>query len=377
VLLIGWGEGLEKAAAYLNEMGDGGRAASWYGHNVFGPFYDGQSFDLYYDTPRVEDLFRQDIDYVVTYVNQVQREMPDASVTSRLGPPIYTVVSNGVQLASVYRWPKPFAHTGEKAVAEGWQLMGWEVGAHDPTRGLIPITLFWDQEALPARGDPDRAITAWMKDASGEVWATAEGTVTGRESASPGWSGRPVVGQQLTFHPPLGLPPGQYRVEAAPLGGVSVSLGEVDVQALRMSDLAGNNLDETGVQFGDELALAGYEITSTGGETIIDLLWDVKQTPESAYKAFLHLVDETGAIVAQQDVCLGSPSMDAACSPMTGWAAGDVIRQRLRLPSGEKGQLYVGLYRPETGERLPLLAGGSIVPDGRFPLNGANAEGAP
>jgi hypothetical protein len=62
---------------------------------------------------------------------------------------------------------------------------------------------------------------------------------------------------------------------------------------------------------------------------------------------------------------------------MAGWAAGDVIRQRLHLPGHAEGQLYVGLYHPDTGERLPVSAGDRVVPDGRYPLPDLASESAP
>ena len=132
------------------------------------------------------------------------------------------------------------------------------------------------------------------------------------------------------------------------------------------------------MRFGDELALVGYEIAPASEETIVDLLWAAEKTPTRAYKTFLHLVDADGQIVAQQDSCLGGVAPDATCAPITGWNAGDVIRQRLRLPLTQgDGQFYVGLYHPETGERLPLSAGGQVAPDGRYRLPGLDAAGAP
>ncbi len=73
-LPVGWG-GLEAAAAYLNDLpGSGsGHVAAWYGQNVFGAFYRGTSFDLYYDTPLATDLYARDVDWIVTYINQEQR----------------------------------------------------------------------------------------------------------------------------------------------------------------------------------------------------------------------------------------------------------------------------------------------------------------
>jgi hypothetical protein len=380
VMLVGWGEGLEQAATFINDEragASGTRTSSWYGCNVFGPFLHDPAKDICFETPTTETLYREDIDYVITYVNQIQRGLLDPAVAARLGEPLFVVNHGGVEQAWIYAWPKPYAHTGERDLSDGWRLMGWEMEPYDPAHGQVDLTLFWDQATLSARTGPDHPITAWMKDASGEVWARTERALTGTENITPGWPGAPVAAQRLSLQIPPGLPPGQYRVEVAPLAGESASLGEVDVGALRMSDLTAKpdldtalNLVESEVRFGDELELVGYEARPSDDGNTIDLIWSVERTPKSAYKTFLHLVGETGKIVAQQDVCLGSPSADGVCSLMAGLTAGDVIRQRLHLPYSGEGRLYVGLYRPETGERLPLTVAGSTAPDGRFPLPG-------
>jgi hypothetical protein len=389
VMLVGWGEGLEQAATFINNARAGvseTRTSSWYGCNVFGPFLHGPAKDICFETPTTETLYREDIDYVITYVNQIQRDLLDPAVAARLGEPLFVARNGGhggVEQAWVYAWPKPYAHTGERDLSNGWRLMGWEVGSYDPVQGRIDLTLFWDQAALSARTEPDRPVTAWMKDASGEVWAEAESALTETETIASSWSGAPVVGQKFALQTPPGLAPGRYRVEVAPFAGESASVGAIEVQALTPSAAAAEqdlldtlNLTQSEIRFGDELALVGYETRPVGRETVVDLIWSVSRTPQSAYKTFVHLVSPSGEILAQQDVCLGSPSADGACAPMTGWSAGDIIRQRLHLPSSEAGQLYVGLYRPDTGERLPLSAGGQTVPDGRYLLTRPDAEDA-
>jgi 4-amino-4-deoxy-L-arabinose transferase-like glycosyltransferase len=385
VMLVGWGEGLEQAAAFINGQTESAatRVSSWYGCNVFAPFLVGAVKDICYESPTPEELYRGDVDFVVTYVNQIQRDLLDPGVAARLRDPLFVVRHGDVDQASVYAWPKPYAHTGDRTLSEGWRLMGWEVAPHDPTHGRIDLTLFWDQAALSAHTEPGRPVTAWLKDGAGEVWAETESALTGAERITPGWSGAAVVEQKLTLVAPPGLAPGPYRLEVAPFAGDSASVGEIQVQPLRLSVAASDpdlldtlNLTSLDIRFGDELALTGYQTRLADHETVIDLIWSVTQTPQVAYKTFVHLVGPSDEILAQQDVCLGSPSPDGACAPMTSWTAGDVIRQRIRLLAGTEGKLYVGLYRPETGARLSLTAQGVNPPDGRFPLPAAATKGA-
>ena len=219
----------------------------------------------------------------------------------------------------------------------------------------MELTLFWDQAALAGRDDPAQPVTAWVKDASGEVWAVVEAAVTGAEDTVTGWSG-PVSAQALTLRLPLGLRSGSYHSGSRSLRRPKRQPGRNHGRRRRASVTsrqtptrpAHSILIESDVRFGDELTLVGYEVEPAGEEVVVDLLWAVERTPTIPYKIFLHLVDTADQILAQQDSCLGGVAPDATCATMDGWSAGDVIRQRLHLPLAQgEGPFYVGLYHPE------------------------------
>ena len=194
VMLVGWGEGLEEAAAYLDQQPDASsrRVAAWYGSNVFGPFFRGRSYDLHYDLRTAADLYANDVDYVVTYVNQLQRQLLDASIADRLGTPLMTSSWSGVPLAQVYAWPKPFDHTSDRTLTDGLQLLGWELGQVDPNQSQVPVRLYWDADAAAAGGLPP--VLVWLKDASGEVWAKTEMIPTVDPALlTSGWADRQAV----------------------------------------------------------------------------------------------------------------------------------------------------------------------------------------
>ena len=72
---------------------------------------------------------------------------------------------------------------------------------------------------------------------------------------------------------------------------------------------------------------------------------------EAPLRIFMHLVDETGAVIAQSDV-LGVPS--------TQWGSADVFLQyhELWLPGELPAGPYainIGFYNPENGQRLGLV----------------------
>ncbi len=379
-LPVGWGEGLEEAAAYLNDLpGAGlgtipvgtGHAAAWYGKNVFGAFYRGASFDLYYDTPVATDLYARDIDWVITYINQEQRGLVDPSVATRLGTPLHTVARDGVTLASVYAWPKPFAHTSDRRIGEGLRLLGWQVGDHNRREGALPVALYWD--ATEAAAVPGQRVVIWMKDAAGEVWTTAEettgnslfGTEIDPVGGDPSPWEQPVVVQSFALHPPIGLSPGVYRIEIAPFAGNATELAVLEIGATRLSEVASLGpqvVTPPGeVRFGDVARLIGSSLDTTGESWTVDLVWAWLVSLGEPHHYFIHVVGADDTIITQQDGPLaqaGGPD--------------ELTRQRIHLaiPSGMPAayRVYVGVYRPRDGARLPLAINNQPAPDGRYLL---------
>jgi len=383
-LPVGWGEGLEAAAAYLNDLpGSGsGHVAAWYGQNVFGAFYRGTSFDLYYDTPLATDLYARDVDWIVTYINQEQRGLVDPSVTARLGMPLHTVTQNGVTVASVYAWRKPFAHTVDRPVGEGLRLLGWQVGDHNRREGMLPVTLYWDAAELAAA--PEQRVVIWLKDAAGEVWASAEqetgmasqvGSVAAQSGSSlvrgqTPWDG-PVSAQSFTLHPPTGLNPGSYRIEIAPFAGNGVELAALEIASTQLAEVASFGpqvVTPPGeVHFGNIARLVGYSLENTGESSTVELVWAWLAPPEEPHHYFIHVVDDNEQIIAQQDGPLAVSG-----------APGELARQRIRLgmpqdapaaPARWLARIYAGIYRPSDGERVPVIVDGRTMPEGRFLLD--------
>jgi hypothetical protein len=80
---------------------------------------------------------------------------------------------------------------------------------------------------------------------------------------------------------------------------------------------------------------------------------------DESFKFFLHLYDvESGALVAQVDVVPRGWAY-----PTTSWEAGEVVSDDLHLPLNEVPagtyRLVVGVYDPDTGDRLPVHGAGA------------------
>lgn len=88
----------------------------------------------------------------------------------------------------------------------------------------------------------------------------------------------------------------------------------------------------------------------------VTLVWQTASPQTKPLQVFLHLIDAQGTLVAQHD---GQPG--AGYRPVTGWAVGEQVRDQhgIWLPdnlAAGQYELYVGLYDPQTGQRLQLSA---------------------
>lgn len=123
--------------------------------------------------------------------------------------------------------------------------------------------------------------------------------------------------------------------------------------------------EEAVAEFGDQMALlegtAG--ITEGNDALVVTLHWQVLNPPQSSLTAFVHLYDQTGALVAQHD----GPPGDGFV-PVHLWATADhitddhILALINPLPPGQY-TLAAGLYDPLNGVRLPVLSNGTALAD--------------
>jgi mannosyltransferase len=93
----------------------------------------------------------------------------------------------------------------------------------------------------------------------------------------------------------------------------------------------------------------------------VDLRWQASQPVTDNYHVFVHLLDGQEQRIAQSD---GQPALWTR--PTSSWQPGEVIEDRhglslpASLPAGDY-QLIVGLYLPESGQRLATGDGKSFA----------------
>jgi hypothetical protein len=101
VIMVGWGEGLEEVARYLNELPNAERlVVKAHYHHVLRPLFVGTTTRLVDETS---------VDYFVVYVNMVQRQLMPPAMVSIMAqrPPDFTVEVHGVPYAWLYRVDQP------------------------------------------------------------------------------------------------------------------------------------------------------------------------------------------------------------------------------------------------------------------------------
>ncbi|MCP4415457.1 MAG: hypothetical protein GY805_02470 [Chloroflexi bacterium] len=107
----------------------------------------------------------------------------------------------------------------------------------------------------------------------------------------------------------------------------------------------------TAVTWNEELTLSRYDLQITHDQLVVTFHWYAQQRVEKSYKIFLHLLDENGNLVAQLDYIPREWTY-----PTNWWEEGEFVVDTAVLPLGNIGsgtfQLQVGIYDPDSGERL-------------------------
>lgn len=150
-------------------------------------------------------------------------------------------------------------------------------------------------------------------------------------------------------------PPLSLVENGRPVAANSVRLGPLKVGGQPEASIptGGPPAYPIDARFGDVIRLAGYTIALDGDTLRLQLVWRAEAVPPTDYTVFVHVLDETGLVVAQAD----APPL-AGGYPTSLWDAGETIFDPRTvslagLPSGRYG-LRLGWYDPQTGARLPV-----------------------
>lgn len=355
VLLVGWGEGLESAAAWLNQQPekDALRVVSWYDAGPTSYFLDPAIDLLSYSEPD----FWIEADYAVVYINQRQRDIPSPEAIAYFAAlePVYTVSKNGLDLARVYAMrgttPPPFTgiRRQDAVFDNGMRLAGYQTQEPSALPGDdVPLTLFLEKIAPGA--DHDQA-SLQLIDADGALlW---EETRWPAGVAPADWPLNEIWQDPYEIAIPADAPPGDARLTLTfrdPDGGQARHLIESD-QPRDGND--GYTVATIQVQLPQEQPVSAewgtthltslrHQRALTPDERLVTLMTATGET-DGSLKLSARLVDGDGNVVAQAD------------APLT-----PAIRLELPLPEDAAPGLYqlaVVVYDPTTLDPLPDASG--------------------
>jgi hypothetical protein len=126
-------------------------------------------------------------------------------------------------------------------------------------------------------------------------------------------------------------------------------------------------LEPLDLQFEGGISLARAAVLDQkarpGGVVRVALSWQTPVVVQDSYTIFTHVVGGDGTLWAQYDSIPGGGLL-----PMTSWLPGEPVDDRfaIRLPSDLPPGAYtlrIGIYRPDNGLRLRVIAGSDTGPD--------------
>jgi len=149
---------------------------------------------------------------------------------------------------------------------------------------------------------------------------------------------------------------GLVREEDGQPVGQRVKVGEVVMLAPERSFTVPPMAQRVRATFDDVLCLLGYDLEVGDDAVHITLHWQALRRMGTLYKFFVHLYDaESGELVAQTDVMPHNWTY-----PTTWWEVGEIVSDEISLPLEGLPQgryrLGIGVYHPDTGVRLPVVA---------------------
>ena len=206
-------------------------------------------------------------------------------------------------------------------------------------------------------GEPIEVVTYWRKLAAGTsaplgviALIAPDGRIVGRSEILLGTDAYPVEvwqdGEIVATHFRVPTQTDHPTVATAQLsvGDQSVEVGRVAVWADRACDAYGDR--KADVTFGGSIKLIGYRIEEGAAPRIV-LCWQALKSTPIDYTVFVHVPAEGGQITADAQPVSGN-------YPTSAWRSDEIIEDVHPLAAKSIPQAFIGLYRLNTGERLPI-----------------------
>ncbi|MEW5957014.1 MAG: glycosyltransferase family 39 protein, partial [Chloroflexota bacterium] len=233
---IGWGEGLDLAARYLNEhTGDPKpQVAAWYSQQ-FAPYYSGQTVDLSNESAALTS------EYTVFYINQVQRGFPSGEILSYFWQrqPLAVIKLGGIDYAWIYAGPvvsqtppQDYQFAVNTVLGGGVRLVGLDApqttmpvdayylspeeiestftSPYAKVTGGLPVTLYW--ETL-AQINGEHNVYIRLVDEQGVAWGQVDRMILTGIWRPDRWRAGYYLRDEYKLPIDPATPPGVYHFE--------------------------------------------------------------------------------------------------------------------------------------------------------------------
>lgn len=243
--------------------------------------------------------------------------------------------------------------------ALGLRLLGYNQDRTAAAPGeSVLLTLFWECADFTAC----ERFTLRLQDETGTDVETWTLPVMNESFLPEDWPAHGRLRGQYLVQLPASLAGGRYRflLEEFPLDAITVAAPERAFAAPELArEIEAGFITADGTLIATLVGVAADSSSPScipapkaGVVCTLALVWRADNETPTSYHVFVHLVDETGAILAQADAVPAGWTR-----PTTGWLPGEYIvdSHTLMPPADLPPQplsLRVGLYNPDTGERL-------------------------
>ncbi|NNJ13198.1 hypothetical protein EKD04_023010 [Chloroflexales bacterium ZM16-3] len=200
-LRMGWGEGQQEVAAWLNQQPDIGEVVTVStSASTLRPYIrPGGAVEF----PLPDGSLPEHAGYVVTYLRSWQdgNGLPEPFRTfAATQPPVYTVQIKGITYAHVYEVVREPQHELRAAFGEDIALQGYDLTSDV---GALNLTLHWATASAP----PDVSLFIHLLGADGQRQAQAD-----LPALTAGWEGGRHYYTRISLPLPANLPSDTYRL---------------------------------------------------------------------------------------------------------------------------------------------------------------------
>ncbi|MGD2207444.1 MAG: hypothetical protein PVH17_11770, partial [Anaerolineae bacterium] len=260
------------------------------------------------------------------------------------------------------------AYSSGAQLADAVALAGYDRSPRSPHPGeTLRVDLYW--ESLRPL-DAEYHTFVHLLDATGQKVAQSDRQPGGVYYPTTLWQPDERLRDEHHLPVPADAPPGVYQLLVGMYAfsddGTLIPLGEpfivgtVGVKTSLQTE-PGPISHPARADFAGQIELLGYDTTHQEETLAVTLHWRCLEPPTADYVVFVHLLDAAGNLIAQHD---GQPR--DGTYPTSVWDTDEVATDEHALslppdlPPGDY-RLRVGLYRLETGERLPVAGNGDSV----------------